>query len=183
MSSDRRDRPLRDDEDALWRGVAKSIKPLRAVRATIRVSERVAPPPAAKPVPAVASRPPAPQPIRESPKAASVPAALDRRTRQKLARGREKIDARIDLHGMTQAQAYTALLRFLHRVQHDGAKFVIVVTGKGARGVTGERGVLRRQVPEWLSLPEFRALVGGFEAAHIAHGGDCALYVRVRRWR
>jgi DNA-nicking Smr family endonuclease len=184
MSRDWRDRPLRDDEDALWRGVAKSIRPLRTLRASTRVAaERAAPPPAAKSAPAVVSRTPAPQPLREPAKAAPALAVLDRRTRQKLARGRENIDARIDLHGMTQAEAYSALLRFLHRVQDDGAKFVIVVTGKGARGATGERGVLRRQVPLWLSLPEFRVLVVSFEAAHIGHGGDGALYVRIRRGR
>ena len=48
-------------------------------------------------------------------------------------------------------------------------------------GAESERGVLRRQVPQWLSLPEFRALVVGFEEAHIGHGGEGALYVRVRR--
>jgi DNA-nicking Smr family endonuclease len=44
-----------------------------------------------------------------------------------------------------------------------------------------ERGVLRRQVPQWLSQPEFRALVVGFEEAHIGHGGEGALYLRIRR--
>ena len=60
---------------------------------------------------------------------------------------------------------------------------VLVITGKGARAAEGERGVLKRQVPHWLGLPEFRALVIGFEDAHIAHGGEGALYVRVRRAR
>jgi len=58
-----------------------------------------------------------------------------------------------------------------------------VITGKGARAAEGERGVLKRQVPHWLGLPEFRALVIGFEDAHSAHGGAGALYVRVRRAR
>jgi DNA-nicking Smr family endonuclease len=49
--------------------------------------------------------------------------------------------------------------------------------------VETERGVLRRQVPQWLSLPEFRSLVVGFEEAHIGHGGEGALYVRIRRSR
>jgi DNA-nicking Smr family endonuclease len=182
VSRERRDRPLRDDEHALWRAVAKSVKPLRSLRATVRIVERESQQQSLS-VPPSFSAPPVTEKTRDIPKPVPAPAALDRRTRQKLARGRENIDARIDLHGMTQAEAYRALLRFLHRVQQDGAKFVIVVTGKGARGVTGERGVLRRQVPEWLSLPEFRPLVGGFESAHVAHGGDGALYVRVRRGR
>jgi DNA-nicking Smr family endonuclease len=47
----------------------------------------------------------------------------------------------------------------------------------------GERGVLRRQVPLWLALPDLRSLVVGFEEAHVAHGGEGALYVRLRRAR
>jgi DNA-nicking Smr family endonuclease len=62
---------------------------------------------------------------------------------------------------------------------------VLVITGKGKRGEGDERerGVLRRQVPHWLAQPEFRDLVIGFEDAHVAHGGEGALYVRVRRQR
>ena len=47
----------------------------------------------------------------------------------------------------------------------------------------GQMSMQRRQVPQWLSLPEFRALVVGFEEAHIGHGGEGALYVRIRRVR
>ena len=77
------------------------------------------------------------------------------------------------------------MLRFLQAAQRDGAKFVLVITGKGARAQDehGERGVLKRQVPLWLKLPEFRAYVVGFEDAHIGHGGEGALYVRLRRAR
>jgi DNA-nicking Smr family endonuclease len=91
------------------------------------------------------------------------------------------------LHGMTQAQAHTALLRFLRRAHADGVRTVLVVTGKGLRSrdhsQDHERGVLRRQVPMWLALPEFRLLVVGFDAAHVGHGGEGALYVRLRRPR
>ena len=182
MSDDRRERRLREDEHELWRGVAQSVKPLRKTRVT-QSATRDAQLAAAKPKPVVAERTISMVVAHVAPKQTPALATLDRRTRQKLARGREAIDARLDLHGMTQAEAYNALLRFLHRVQNDGAKFVIVVTGKGARSAMGERGVLRRQVPQWLGLPEFRTLVVGFEAAHIGHGGDGALYVRVRRGR
>src|SRR5262249_32216880 len=112
-------------------------------------------------------------------------APLGRRERSRLSRGRSEIDARIDLHGMTQLRAHRALLSFLQRAHADGATFVLVITGKGKVGSSSEeeRGVLRRQVPHWLSLPEFRALVVGFEEAHIGHGGEGALYVRIRRAR
>jgi DNA-nicking Smr family endonuclease len=126
-----------------------------------------------------ASVPPAPLPIK-APAPALVP--LGRRVKQRVARGRDPIDARIDLHGHTQKQAHVALGRFLQRAQADGARMVLVVTGKGGTRNTGsERGVLKRQVPMWLSLPEFRSFVVGFEDAHVGHGGEGALYVRLRR--
>ena len=84
---------------------------------------------------------------------------------------------------MTQTRAHRALFGFLQRAHHDGLTFVLVITGKGKMGAESERGVLRRQVPQWLGLPEFRSLVVGFEEAHIGHGGEGALYVRVRRAR
>ena len=108
-------------------------------------------------------------------------APIGRRERSQLSRGRKEIDARLDLHGMTQTRAHRALSGFLQRAHHDGLTFVLVITGKGKMGAESERGVLRRQVPQWLSLPEFRALVVGFEEAHIGHGGEGALYVRIRR--
>ena len=112
---------------------------------------------------------------------------MDRRLKQRVARGSEPIDARLDLHGYTQAQAHMALTAFLQRAQRDGARVVLIVTGKGgARGdplTPSERGVLKRQVPIWLALPEFRSIVLGFEAAHVGHGGEGALYVRLRRRR
>jgi DNA-nicking Smr family endonuclease len=103
--------------------------------------------------------------------------------RQKLARGTEEIDARLDLHGRTQAQAHSALLKFLRDAQARGARNVLIITGKGTREFAGERGVLKRQVPMWLRLPEFRTLIIGFEEAHVGHGGEGALYVRVRKLR
>ena len=108
-------------------------------------------------------------------------APIGRRERSHLSRGRKEIDARLDLHGMTQTRAHRALFGFLQRAHHDGLTFVLVITGKGKIGAESERGVLRRQVPQWLGLPEFRSLVVGFEEAHIGHGGEGALYVRVRR--
>jgi DNA-nicking Smr family endonuclease len=106
--------------------------------------------------------------------------------KRRVARGRQAIDARIDLHGLTQAQAHAALLRFMRTASARGARLVLVITGKGSKDLArseNERGVLRRQVPQWLGSPDFRNLVIGFEDAHIAHGGEGALYVRVRRSR
>jgi DNA-nicking Smr family endonuclease len=89
---------------------------------------------------------------------------------------------------MTQTQAHAALLSFLHRAQAHGARTALIVTGKGS-GKAGagasndaiERGVLKRQVPMWLALPEFRPFIVAFDDAHVGHGGHGALYVRLRR--
>jgi DNA-nicking Smr family endonuclease len=134
---------------------------------------------------AVAARPPSPAKIPQPPKLQAPPLApIGRRERAQLSRGRKEIDARIDLHGMTQIRAHRALFGFLQRAHHEGLTFVLVITGKGkVGGAEVERGVLRRQVPLWLALPEFRTLVVGFEEAHVGHGGEGALYVRVRRVR
>jgi len=172
----RRSRALTEEEHKLWRSVARSITPL---------ARRAAPMDASDARPSIAVMPklsPKAHPVSPPPPAKKPPALapLDRRDRQKLARGTQSIDARIDLHGMTQAEAHAALLRFLRRAQADGAKFALVITGKGSTE-RGERGVLKRQVPLWLKLPELRPYVIGFEDAHIAHGGEGALYVRVRR--
>ena len=130
-----------------------------------------------------ASREPVPSAkILRTPKPVAPPLApIGRRERSQLSRGRKEIDARLDLHGMTQARAHRALSSFLRRARGDGLTFVLVITGKGKMGAESERGVLRRQVPHWLSLSEFRTLVVGFEEAHVGHGGEGAIYVRIRR--
>jgi DNA-nicking Smr family endonuclease len=180
----RRKRSLSEEERALWESVAKQIKPLRKKPRAAKMEDAE---PAAPPKPAASLRPHPPAKIPRLPKpeppAAPPLAPLGRRERSQLSRGKKQIDARLDLHGMTQTRAHHALSGFLQRAHHDGLTFVLVITGKGKMGAESERGVLRRQVPHWLSLPEFRALVVGFEEAHIGHGGEGALYVRIRRSR
>ncbi len=183
----RRERVLSAEEASLWEVVARAVKPLPRARtravAKPKAESAIIEKPVAKPA-RVKPAPPPPMKILARPQQKPALAPLDRRTKQKLSRGREQIDARLDLHGMRQDEAHGALSRFLRRAQADGAKFVIVVTGKGLRGGEGsERGVLRREVPRWLQMAEFRDVVVGFEVAAISHGGEGALYVRVRRGR
>jgi len=177
----RRKRSLSEEERKLWDSVAKQVKPLRRLPRLARPHPVEAVTPSV--APAAPLRPPSPVKIAPPPKPQAPPLApIGRRDRAKLSRGKQEIDARIDLHGMTQTRAHRALFGFLQRAHHEGFTFVLVITGKGKLG-DAERGVLRRQVPQWLALPEFRALVVGFEEAHIGHGGEGALYVRVRRAR
>jgi len=181
--SPRRKRTLSEEERALWESVARQAKPLRTkrsagaqpaalVEAEMRLLSKAVP----QPNPVARSSPPV--------KPAVPPLApLGRRERLQLSRGHKEIEARLDLHGMTQGRAHRALSAFLHRVHSEGLTFVLIITGKGKVGVESERGVLRRQVPQWLSQPEFRGLIVGFEEAHVGHGGAGALYVRIRRSR
>lgn len=117
------------------------------------------------------------------------PNVLDRKTKGKIARGRNSLDATIDLHGMRQAEAHKALIRFLTAAQNRGARFVIVITGKGTRKklepgiVHSDRGILQSAVPNWFATQEFREIVTGYSEASPAHGGSGALYVQIRQRR
>ena len=180
-------RRLSDDERVLWKGVTRSVAPLRrrpkaspddappARETRIRVNARSGSAETGQaPAPQAPAARPAPPPL----------ASLTRKMKQRIARGRHAIDGRLDLHGMTQDEAHGALLSFLRSRQAHGARVVLVITGKGGRsGESGGRGVLRRMVPLWLGLPELRGLVVGFESAGIGHGGEGALYVSLRRSR
>jgi DNA-nicking Smr family endonuclease len=188
-------RGLRADDRALWETIIRSITPLKRRRPQARPlpsageddaapAKSVAGKAAASSKAAAKQQPVAARPARPVAHAPPPLAPIGRRAKQKLARGAQTIDARIDLHGLTQGEAHLALTRFLRHAQAGGARFVLVITGKGARGdLASERGVLKRQVPMWLNLPELRDYVVGFEAAHGGHGGEGALYVQVRRPR
>lgn len=181
-------RRLTDEEIALWLSVAKTVAPRR---------DSVLPQPAAKPPAPPAAPSSAAEARRAASPASSIPvkaaqkppapplAAIERKLRQKLSRGRLAPDAAIDLHGLRAHEASVALRQFLLRAQHEGMTIVLVVTGKGrgAGSAEEEAGVLRRNVPHWLRGPDYHALVVGFEEASRPHGGAGALYVRMRRRR
>jgi DNA-nicking Smr family endonuclease len=165
-------RRLSNEERGLWADITRSVTPLRpgADNPNSKSGEH-----ASHPMSRAAERPRAKEAPQVSP--------MMRREKQRLARGKVPIGLRADLHGKRQSEAHDYLLRFLRRAQADGAKFVLVITGKGDRFAPGaaERGVLRRQVPLWLNLPEFRRYVIAFDEADAVHGGAGALYVQLRR--
>lgn len=173
----RRKRGMLSPEDrAIWREVAKTAKPLpgRALPPAEAEAEP-APPKAEQAAPSRPAAPPAPA------RPALLPlAGVEKRLARDVSRGRRPIEARIDLHGLRQDEAHRELLAFVHRAYQSGAKLVLVITGKGGTGA-GERGVLRRMVPHWLADPGLRPMVIGFDDAARMHGGEGALYVRIRR--
>jgi DNA-nicking Smr family endonuclease len=175
-------RRLSDEEIALWTEVARSVARRRgatlpAPANPVRAAARLPAPP-----PPTSAEPPSARPAKAS---APPLAPIERRLKRDLSRGRAAIDAALDLHGLTQAEAHQALRGFLRHSQARGARLVIVVTGKGAPldevHWPNERGVLKRLTPQWLREPDLRSVVLGFEEAGRSHGGSGALYVRLRR--
>lgn len=156
------------------------------VAATVRpLPGRVAPP---KPEAQAELKPKADEvamrvPVSASAKAAKPkpprpgPDAIEPRRHHRIAKERDEIGARIDLHGLNQDRAQPALEAFILRAWDDGYRAVLVITGKGSRG----DGVLRRRVPEWLAAPRLREVVAGISEAHRRHGGEGALYVALKR--
>ncbi|MCR9136943.1 MAG: Smr/MutS family protein [Alphaproteobacteria bacterium] len=104
---------------------------------------------------------------------------IDGPVHRKLARGRLPLEASLDLHGLTQNQAFAMLHGFLTRARQKGLRHVLVITGKGTS--YGSDGALRRAVPIWLRGPELKDIASGFKPAARGHGGDGALYVRLRK--
>jgi DNA-nicking Smr family endonuclease len=178
QGSRRAPRRLTQGEIELWTVVTADVRPMRIRPAAPPAPEaappaiKISPPPVASPPQAkFVPSPPPPPPARVG--------DLDHRTRAKIKRGRLDVDAKLDLHGMRQDEAQRALNGFLRRAQASGAKVAIVVTGKGLSREDG--GVLRRVVPMWLQAPALRDVVVSFGEAARHHGGEGALYVRIRR--
>lgn len=172
-------KPLSGEDRILWGKVARSTVPLagKSIEEPDEEQEDFAV--------LLEARPQARRKLVEQ-VPASAPAAVPQRlhgidapTRAKLAKGRLPIEGKVDLHGLTQHEAHGLLLSFLHRAHRDGRRHVLVVTGKGS--TSGGEGILRRAVPSWFSTPPFRMLVSGHQEAARRHGGEGALYVRLRR--
>jgi len=215
MANDREKRPLKPprggkpparltpEERELWEHTAQSISPIKGKKQRVHpaLEEEL---PASRPLhpePIRARAAPARQAAPSSPATKSsapplptpgpAPISLERRKARKLSSGRIEIEGRIDLHGMRQSEAHTALLRFLTRAYAQGKRWVLVITGKGAPIRSAyderleregeERGVLRRNVPRWLAEPDIAPIIIGFTTASIRHGGEGALYIHLRR--
>lgn len=185
MSKRKSKKSLSGEDKILWKQVAETITPLSQKRGEFLIEEMAkllgeTVSPISAPI---ASTPKSD--VTQSPILSKVPVLssalhshpIEERIAKNLAKGRQHIDSRIDLHGMTQDRARFALLDFLQMAQRSGDRIVLVITGKGNDG----KGVLKRNVPIWLSLPQFKLLVNGFRISHSSHGGEGALYVRLRK--
>lgn len=178
--------PPAESDDSLWRTVAESIRPLRSRR---RPAIKPPPPPVIPAPAAIAAKPPAaapkPQPSAKPPLPELLPgvaAGVDKRTAQRLGRGQLAIEARLDLHGLTQDEAHARLAGFIRRSVAAGKRCVLIITGKGFKP-TGETGVLRQAVPRWLNEASLRRDIVALRHAQPKDGGEGALYVLLRRDR
>jgi len=196
----RRPRHLSPEERELWDLVAKRTKPLEPGKPKNRpVEKRPAPVPprllsTQDPIPnfqlgqkadisrAHNLRPSVTDALR------AAPLQMDHKTHGKMTKGKLVPEARIDLHGMTVAEAHPALISFILSAQSNGLRLVLVITGKGKDRDDGgpiptRYGVLRHQVPQWLHLAPCRQAVMQVTPAHQRHGGHGAYYVYLRRIR
>lgn len=193
-------RRLAPDELELWKKVAERTerlqtrrkvdpetyavphKPTSAIPAQwLRSPEKPAPPQTPRRV-AFDLVPDLPDRLRKA------PVQMDKKTHTRMARGKLKPDARIDLHGMTLDRAHGALTRFILGAHGSGKRLVLVITGKGKDRDEGgpipvRHGVLRHQVPQWLAAQPLASVVLQISTAHITHGGGGAYYVYLRRQR
>jgi len=194
----RRRRGLSEEERALWDRVAVTAKPMRTRRPLSALHEPApkVKPPVARPAaaefhigdlarPLTAMHDLAPT-IEE--RLATQTVRMDRRAHRDLTRGKLAPEGRIDLHGMTLAEAHPELIRFVMAAHRAGKRLVLVITGKGKRaddhGPIPQRvGVLRHQVPHWLTQPPLGTVVQQIASAHLKHGGMGAYYVYLRRAR
>jgi DNA-nicking Smr family endonuclease len=173
------------DERALWRAATRDVAPLGNARGPVPASP-LPNPPERSPKDPQAGEGRAGAPRRAivkhlPPLASDASPGLDRRTAERLRRGALAIEARLDLHGMTQEEAHRALDAFLARAAQAGKRCVLVITGKGGRS-SGD-GVLRAAVPRWLNETPNRARLLAFTPAQPQHGGAGALYLLLKRRR
>lgn len=177
---------MTDEDRAVWDAVTETVEPLvgrEALGGGLDLDVE-APAPAssepkritAQPRAQAALAPPKPLPALTH----ETQPGLDKATAKRLRRGQVKIEARIDLHGMTQDEARPALENFIESCWYRGLREVLVITGKGTRA-DGSIGVLRQRVPEWLNHAPNRARVTAFTYAAPKDGGEGALYVRLKK--
>jgi DNA-nicking Smr family endonuclease len=196
-----RRRHLRPEEEELWQTVTRSVTP-RLGSLHPKLTLKAAEPPAMPVVRDDALGPAAPplSPFRLGERVAKpritadltkplteAPLQMDAKAFGKMTRGKLAPDARIDLHGLTLAEAHPELVRFLLNAHASGARLVLVITGKGSRAVSDHgpipqrQGVLRHQVPLWLRQAPLGPVVLQVAEAHLKHGGSGACYVYLRR--
>ncbi|WP_372781221.1 Smr/MutS family protein [Phenylobacterium sp.] len=168
-------RPLKPEERHIWGMVAATVHPLPG-RATPKAETADAiPAPARAEAAAKIGVAAAPRPKPAKPRAELH--YIEPNRKHRIARERDPIGARLDMHGLDQDRARGVLERFLTRAWDEGFRAVLIITGKGVQG----DGILKRRTPEWLAAPHLAHMVAGISDAARHHGGGGALYVALKR--
>jgi DNA-nicking Smr family endonuclease len=167
----------RSEEARLWALVAATVRPLPGRTVDIPPEAPADPPPTRIPAKATLPFLPAAHQARPRVTVKPPPSDIEPGRKRRLTRERDPLEWVLDLHGLDQDRARAVLHGFLRRAQDEGARAVLVITGKGVQG----DGILRRRTPEWLADPAVRAVVAGVSEAHRRHGGQGALYVAIKR--
>ena len=192
----RRPRGLRPDDLDIWHRVVQTVTPMH-LRPAYLIPARPVVAPDPPPTPANPRPPPRIDPFLIGEKASRDHVAMrpqssgplmDAKAFARMSRGKLSPESRLDLHGMTLAEAHPELTRFVIAAHAKGQRLVLVITGKGKRGPGGslgpERpGILKHQVPHWLAMAPLAPLILQVADAHLKHGGGGALYVYLRRLR
>lgn len=112
---------------------------------------------------------------------------LDRKTEDRVRKGEIKIEARLDLHGLTADSARQALLQFVQQAYASNKRCILVITGKGripGAGLFSEgKGIIRKEFPLWLEEANIKALILSVSKAQPKHGGTGAYYIYLRKNR
>jgi DNA-nicking Smr family endonuclease len=190
-------RKLKSDEVELWEQVAKSATPLKLPQSI----KTVAKPKPNKPIKQTekfelnkfevgekAAQKSVKNDLKPSISTAleNAPVQMDYKSFKKMKRGKSTPEATFDLHGMTVAQAHSALIHFLMTSYSRNMRLVLIITGKGkfqkdTGPIPRQVGILRHQVPQWLRMPPLRDKVLQVSEAHGKHGGSGAYYVYLRK--
>ena len=112
---------------------------------------------------------------------------IDKATLKKFKQEEFKIEAVLDLHGYREDDAYERVADFIAKCYGEGKRCVIIVTGKGGlhqqEDFDAPRGVLKKQVPQWLNTPQIRAMILVFKNPSERLGGEGVLYILLKRNR
>ncbi len=167
-------RRLSADEAALWRRVVESVTPMHGP-----LAEAAPPAPVETPKPKIAPKPRVVAPAKTSGPGTTLDASWDRR----LARGMVQPDRSLDLHGHNLATAWALLDRKLGEAVADGARVLLLITGKPPTKERAGRGAIRAAVGDWLAASPYAGDIAAVRNASPRHGGAGALYIVLRRRR
>jgi len=179
-----RKRDLSDEEKTIWKELVRGVLPLKK---SVKPKEILASKAAEKII--VSSNKPKKKIYASASKEMAITPAksrkdvkqgdyanIDKNTAEKFRKGEAKIDAKLDLHGMTSEKAHSAFVAFIHKQAKLERRNLLVITGKGS-------GILRSSLPKWISTPDLQPLILAFDSAKDKHGGAGAYYILLRRKR